>query len=109
MGEKDAYDEIFNYLCDGSYPSAIDKDKKRNLRKKAEKFVLKDGALFYVGKRDSQPRRWVYSVDEQKQILAAWHHDKLAGHFGRDKTRDKVCIKYIPNSSLINDVHGCID
>jgi hypothetical protein len=104
MNEKNAYDEIFNYICDGSYPSGAEKDQKRNLRKKAEKFVLKDGALFYVGKSNSQPRRWVYGVEEQKQILTACHADKLAGHFGRDKTRDKVCIQYILNSSLIDNV-----
>ena len=93
MDEKAAYDEIFNFLYDGSYLSDADKDQKRNIRKKAGKFILNDGALFYVGstKGNSSPRRWVSDAEEQREIIAACHGDKFGGHFGRDKTRDNVC------------------
>ena len=50
---------------------------------------------FFVGKKNSQPKRWVHNTDEQEKILKACHYDKLAGHFGRDKTREKVCTKFI--------------
>ena len=61
-----------------------------NLRKKASKFFLEDSVLFYAGQRNSEPRRWVYDLEEQRRVLAACHSDNLAGHFGRDKTRNKV-------------------
>ena len=35
--------------------------------------------LFYKGKDNSEPRRWVLNVDEQKKILTACHSDKLDG------------------------------
>ena len=83
--ERNAYDEVFLYLCDDSYPCGFTKDQKRDLRKKAQKFVLENGALFYVGQGNNQPRRWVHNVDEQWKILTACHTDKLAGHFSRDR------------------------
>ena len=83
--------KFFHYLRHNEHPIDFSKDQGRDLRKKAQKFVLEDGALFFIGQKNGQPERWVHSRDEQQQILKACHSDKLAGHFGRDKTREKVC------------------
>ena len=48
MAETKAYIEVFNYLRDNEYPIDFSKDQKRNLRKKALKYVLEDGALFVI-------------------------------------------------------------
>lgn len=93
MAETKAYNEIFNYLRDNEYPIDFLKDQKRNLRKKALKFVLEDGALFFIGQRKGEPKRWVHCQEEQQKIMKACHSEKLAGHFGCDKTREKVCKK----------------
>ena len=77
MADTTAYEEDFHYLRDNQYPDIFTKDQKRNLRKKAQKFVLENGVLFYIGKESSQPRRWVHNADEQKHFLAACHSDKL--------------------------------
>ena len=90
MADLTAYEEVFHYLRDNEYPNFYNKDQKRNLRKRSQKFVLENGVLFYKGLDNSEPRRWVPNVDEQKKILTACHSDKLAGHFGRDKTKHKV-------------------
>ena len=94
MAEAKAYNEVFNYLRNNEYPIDFSKDQKRNLRKKVLKYVLEDGALFFIGQRKGEPKRWVHCQDEQQKILKACHSDKLAGHFGRDKTREKVCTKF---------------
>ena len=91
MAETQSYHEVFSYIRNGQYPEDIGKDKKRSLRRKAQKLVLNDGMLYYTGCKDGQPRRWVHDAEEQTRIITACHSDKLAGHFGRDKTRDKVC------------------
>ena len=91
MAETKLYNDVFHYLRDSQYPEGCNKDQKRNLRKKALKFILENGALFFVANENSQPKRWVHDNEEQKRILHACHSDKLAGHFGRDKTREKVC------------------
>ena len=82
---------FFHYLRHNEHPIDFLKDQGRDLCRKAQKFVLEDGALFFIGQKNGQPERWVHSRDEQQQILKACHSDKLAGHFGRDKTREKVC------------------
>lgn len=93
MAKMNAYNEVFNYLRDNEYPINFLKYQKRNLRKKALKFVLEDGALFFIGQRKGEPKRWVHCQEEQQKIMKACHSEKLAGHFGRDKTREKVCKK----------------
>ena len=95
MAETKAYNEVLNYLRDNEYPIDFSKDQKRNLRKKALQCkVLEDGALFFIGQRKGEPKRWVHCQDEQQKTLKAFHSDKIAGHFSRDKTREKVCTKF---------------
>ena len=79
MAETKAYNEVFYYLRDNQYPDDFTKDQKRIIRRKAQNFVLDDGALFFVGKKNSQPKRWVHNTDEQEKILKACHYDKLTG------------------------------
>lgn len=93
MTETKVHSEIYHYLRDSQYPKDFTKDEKRNLRKKAQKFVLLEGALFFVGQdKSKQPKRWIHDIDEQRKILTVCHlDDKIDGvHFGRDKTREKV-------------------
>ena len=106
MAETKTYNEVFNYLRDNEYPIDFSKDQKRNLRKKALKYVLEDGALYFIGQKKGEPKRWVHCQDEQQKILRACHSDKLAGHFGRDKTREKVCTKF--NATCL-DLLNCGD
>ena len=80
--------KLYNQVC--QYPKDRTKDQKRNLRKKAQKFFLDDGALFFVANENSEPKRWVHDKKELERILHACHSwDKLAVHFGLDKTREK--------------------
>lgn len=51
--------------------------------------MLDNGELFFVGLEKSEPRRWVHNTDKQTKILVA-----LAGHFGRNETREKVCAHF---------------
>ena len=74
-----------------SIRSIFRKIREEIYARKPKKFVLEDGALFFIGQKKGQPERWVHSRDEQQQILKACHSNKLAGHFGRDKTKEKVC------------------
>ena len=40
--------KFFHYLRHDEYPIDFSKDQGRDLRKKAQKFVLEDGALFLI-------------------------------------------------------------
>ena len=70
--------KIFHSLRYNERPIDFSKDQGRDLRKKAQKFVLEDGALFFIGQKNGQPERWVHSRDEQQEILKACHSNKLA-------------------------------
>lgn len=86
MAETKVYNKVFNYLLDNQYLIDFLKDRKRNLRNKALKFVLEDGALFFIGQKKGEPKRWVHCQEEQQKKMKACHS-------GRDKTREKVCKK----------------
>lgn len=102
MAETKLYNQVFQYLRDNQYPEGWTKDQKRNLRKKAQKFFLDDGALFFVANENSEPKRRVHDKKEQERILHACHSwDKLAVHFGRDKTREKGLYNFRWYSILI--------
>ena len=63
--------KLYNQVC--QYPEGRTKDQKRNLRKKAQKFFLDDGALFFVANENSEPKRWVHDKKELERIVHACH------------------------------------
>ena len=47
-----------------------------------------------IEKQSRALRHWIVDDEERKRILTSCHSDNLGGHFGRDKTRNKVCSRY---------------
>ena len=45
--EQQLLEEAFAYRTEGKYPEGASDNKKRVIRKKANKFEVKDGELFY--------------------------------------------------------------
>ncbi len=69
--------------------------------------MLEAGVLYYCGEEESK-HQWITDPDQQKQILASVHDDPAGGcHFGRDKTRDKVCKRYYWHNMVDTYVHTC--
>ena len=93
------YETIYDYLHCGKYPVGSNDNQKRATRNKAKKFIIQDGVLHYVTK--SGLRQWVTNQEQQRKIIEACHADKLGGHFGRDKTREKFGSRFV-NIILIN-------
>ncbi len=83
-----SYDLVLKYLQCREYPEGCGDNKKRAIRNKSKKFMIQDGILFYSAK--GKLKHWIDDKTKQKQIMDSCHADKLGGHFGRDKTRDKV-------------------
>ena len=73
------------------------KIKKECCGKKLRTFQS-DGFLVY-----KNTRRWIINKKDRRKILESCHSDNLAGHFGRDKTRHKICSRYYW-VGLVNDV-----
>ena len=50
--------------------------------------MIDEGALFYAA--GGTLKQWINSKERQHEIVKSCHADKLGGHFGRDKTREKL-------------------
>ncbi len=69
--------------------------RKRAIRKFVKSKVVQEAGVLYYRCEEESKRQWIADPDQQKQILASVHDDPAGGcHFGRDKTRDKVCKRY---------------
>ena len=66
---------------------AVKKTKKGN-KKKAQKFSIGDGILFYTAANHDQ--QWIAEKTKQQQFVKTCHGNIFGGHFGRDKTREKI-------------------
>ena len=88
------------------------------IRRKAKRFIIKDGELLYLEKRKRGVRegdstdlninspavnsflkkevwlRYVKDIREQKKILHACHVDATAGHLGRERTLHRMKVNY---------------
>lgn len=52
--DADLVEEAATYLADKTYPDHCSANRKRQIRKRAEKFMLKDGELYYRNDRKGQ-------------------------------------------------------
>ena len=50
--EQEEYDNLMAYCCNGTVPNLSTKNSKDSFRKKAKKFVVKEGSLYFKGKSD---------------------------------------------------------
>ena len=41
-------DDVYLYITTKSYPDGCSREKKRTIRRKAERFVIRDGQFFYI-------------------------------------------------------------
>eukprot|EP00731_Ephydatia_muelleri_P009172 Em0004g1510a len=109
MAEKSAqeklfYKDVLRYLTERSYREEAEKQWKRTVRRKAQDFTVNDGQLYIKGKNGQEARRWVFDEEDQKRVMEVCHDDKLGGgHFGRDKTLQKICSRFYWQN-MTNDV-----
>ncbi|KAI6660697.1 Gag-pol fusion protein [Oopsacas minuta] len=109
------YDQIYEYSAFKRYPLNSSKNERRIIRRKSyEHFFTADGLLHYSAVsttkalKSANPldRTWrtvVRSCDEGERVLESCHSSDFGGHFGRDKTYEKVAARfYWPN--MYNDV-----
>uniref|UniRef100_S4RFX4 Gypsy retrotransposon integrase-like protein 1 n=1 Tax=Petromyzon marinus TaxID=7757 RepID=S4RFX4_PETMA len=101
-----SFHDILHFLQMSEFPEHIlhNKNKKRALRKCANKFVLKGKVLYYVGRKRERRRMVVMDEDEKRNILMSVHG---AGHFGQKKTILKLEADYYW-LGMISDVKNLI-
>lgn len=94
--EDTKYNEMWNYLKYGKYPEGADKEKKRDIRKKCEPFLLENDELYHKPKSGTgnMAKKVVLSTEKERIIQACHDNEVSGGHFGRDKTFSKISQKY---------------
>ena len=97
MDSDQLVDYVYLYLTEGIYPSGVTVNQKRSIRKKARKFKMLNGELFYLNGRSCKSKvnvndmlyrcsninilqtpvevRYIRNKEEQQRILKACHLD----------------------------------
>ena len=87
-------DAAITYKTDGTYPCNSSKDRKRAIRKRAERLEIVKGELFFLKKNGKQKVKIITNPKEQKRILEACHSDVTSGHFGVTKTCKRLTERF---------------
>ena len=85
------YDDILQYLQDGTYPEGSSKSTKRDLRKRANDFFLDHGILYYGGSRGNKgtPRQVVSDKETQHRVVKQCHEGNGSAHLLCPKSSNK--------------------
>ena len=98
---------IITYLKEGKYPNHINKDQKRSLRAKAEKFALINDLLYL--RRDGKTLRYIYFPAEKEIAEIELKILHLPGHLGMKKLWFAVNERFhgIPQEFVHEYVRSC--
>ena len=117
----DLLDKAYIYLTEGRYPNGCKGNEKRVIRRKAAKFVTRDGELLYKktvrrlgGKKvcifiqilrvfsithftadGGTDPVYIRTRDEQIRILRACHSDPTSGHLGFRRTLARINERFV--------------
>ena len=109
IAERTRYEDIEIYLRSGSYRKGMSLAEKRAIRRACGRtFTLKGDTLLYrsTSSKDSLTledsddesrrawRRVIKYAEEREEIIRHCHTEPTGGHFGRDKTLEKVQSRF---------------
>ena len=106
---EECYDQLFDYLRCKSYPPGAKREHKRCLRKRAEKFVLVDGMLYYTtmskDKKNCLQLKVIRDINERMTVIKKFHVDSndLGRHNSKEWTAELVSQLYYWKG-IYNDV-----
>lgn len=100
-------DRIVAYLADDKYPPDSTESEKRNLRKQSAWFIVKNGRVLYhlrdkgmatkdkaKSERIDDAQLVIVSDTEKANIMEAVHSGLGGGHFGMNRTIEKIAERY---------------
>ncbi|KAL7839255.1 hypothetical protein SRHO_G00259130 [Serrasalmus rhombeus] len=86
--------DIYTLVAEGCYPQAMNPIRKKNLKRYAQKFIIDDGRLYYVGPKKEEKREVVIEAERKRQIFLECHFNELGHHLGQKKTVHRIQSKY---------------
>ncbi|XP_036454257.1 LOW QUALITY PROTEIN: uncharacterized protein zgc:113436 [Colossoma macropomum] len=86
--------DIYMLVAEGCYPQAMNPIRKKNLKRYAQKFIIDDGRLYYVGPKKEEKREVVIEAERKRQIFLECHFNEIGHHLGQKKTVHRIQSKY---------------
>uniref|UniRef100_A0AAY4DZZ5 Gypsy retrotransposon integrase-like protein 1 n=1 Tax=Denticeps clupeoides TaxID=299321 RepID=A0AAY4DZZ5_9TELE len=87
-------EDIYTYVAEGCYPQTMNPIRKKNLKRYAQKFIIDDGRLYYVGPKKEEKREVVIEAEQKRQIFLECHFNEIGHHLGQKKTVHRIQSKY---------------
>ncbi|XP_063050413.1 gypsy retrotransposon integrase-like protein 1 [Engraulis encrasicolus] len=87
-------EDIYTFVAQGCYPQSMNPIRKKNLKRYAQKFIIDDGRLYYVGPKKDEKREVVIEAERKRQIFLDCHFNDIGHHLGQKKTVHRIQSKY---------------
>ncbi|XP_056147991.1 gypsy retrotransposon integrase-like protein 1 [Lampris incognitus] len=86
--------DIYTLVAEGCYPQTMNPIRKKNLKRYAQKFIIDEGRLYYVGPKKEEKREVVIETERKRQIFLDCHFSDIGHHLGQKKTVHRIQSKY---------------
>ncbi|XP_037830744.1 uncharacterized protein zgc:113436 [Kryptolebias marmoratus] len=86
--------DIYSFVAKGSFPQTMNPLQKKNLKRYAQKFIIDEGKLYYVGPKKDEKREVVIEADRKRKIFLECHFNDIGHHLGQKKTVHRIQSKY---------------
>uniref|UniRef100_A0A3B4XLD8 Gypsy retrotransposon integrase-like protein 1 n=1 Tax=Seriola lalandi dorsalis TaxID=1841481 RepID=A0A3B4XLD8_SERLL len=81
-------------VAKGCLPQTMNPLRKKNLKRYAQKFIVDEGKLYYVGPKKEEKREVVIEAERKRQIFLDCHFNDIGHHLGQKKTVHRIQSKY---------------
>ncbi|KAM4577522.1 gypsy retrotransposon integrase-like protein 1 [Odontesthes bonariensis] len=86
--------DIYTFVAKGSFPPTMNPLRKKNLKRYAQKFIIDEGKLYYVGPKKDEKREVVIEAERKREIFLDCHFNDIGHHLGQKKTVHRIQSKY---------------
>ncbi|XP_037337276.1 gypsy retrotransposon integrase-like protein 1 isoform X3 [Pungitius pungitius] len=86
--------DIYTFVAKGCFPQTMNPLRKKNLKRYAQKFVIDEGKLYYVGPKKEEKREVVIEAERKRQVFLDCHFNDVGHHLGQKKTVHRIQSKY---------------
>ncbi|KAF1388869.1 hypothetical protein PFLUV_G00067320 [Perca fluviatilis] len=88
------FGDIYTFVAKGCFPQTMNPLRKKNLKRYAQKFIIDEGKLYYVGPKKEEKREVVIEAERKRQIFLDCHFNDIGHHLGQKKTVHRIQSKY---------------
>ena len=88
------YEQLYTYLSTLHLPPSVTAEKQRTFCRLVANYLVRGKYLYRKNRQSPNHPLRVVSVRDVELILRDFHEDPFAGHFGNDRTYQKIAERY---------------